>query len=186
MSYKFRSICLKFSSVALLMLFIQVAFAQKTVKEYGVSQYKELDAAIKERQAIIGKDLVVMLWTDTLQYKTELGDFNSKTVAPIASCSKWLTAALVMQFVDEGKLSLDDKASKYLPILESYGKGYITIRHCLSHMTGIESDRNFLQRKKFASLEEEIESFAKKEIKANAGEEFRYSNIGLNIAGRVL
>lgn len=186
MSYKSCSICLKFSSVAIFMLFIQVASAQKTVKEYGVTQFKELDAAIKERQATIGKDLVVMLWTDTLQYKTESGDFNSKTVAPIASCSKWLTAALVMQFVDEGKLSLDDKASKYLPILESYGKAYITIRHCLSHMTGIESDRNFLQRKKFSSLEEEIESFAKKEIKANAGEEFRYSNIGLNIAGRVL
>jgi len=186
MSYKISAACLKFSSVAVFLLFIQVAFAQKTVKEYGTAQYRELDAAIKEKQAIIGKDLVVMLWTDTLQYKTELGDFNSKTVAPIASCSKWLTAALVMQFVDEGKLSLDDKVSKYLPIFESYGKSYITIRHCLSHMTGIEGDRNFLQRKRFSSLEEEIESFVKKEIKENPGVEFRYSNIGLNIAGRVM
>jgi CubicO group peptidase (beta-lactamase class C family) len=186
MSYKFRSICLKFSSVAFFLLFIQYGFAQKTVKKYGVEKHKALDAAIKEKVSIIGKDLVVMLWTDTLQYKTELGDFNSKTVAPIASCSKWLTAALIMQFVDEGKLSLDDKVSKYLPIFESYGKSYITIRHCLSHMTGIESDRNFMQRKRFSSLDEEIESFAKKEIRANAGEEFRYSNIGLNIAGRVL
>jgi len=186
MSYKIHSTCLKFSSVALFLLIVQVSLAQKHIKEYGTAQYKELDAAIKEKQAIIGKDLVVMLWTDTLQYKTELGDFNSKTVAPIASCSKWLTAALLMQFVDEGKLSLDDKVSKYLPIFESYGKSYITIRHCLSHMTGIEGDRNFLQRKKFSSLEEEIESFVKKEIKENPGVEFRYSNIGLNIAGRVL
>jgi len=186
MSYKIGATCLKFSSVAIFLLFIQITAAQKGTKEYGVENYSQLDAAIKQKQAILGKDLVVMLWTDTLHYKTELGDFNSKTMAPIASCSKWLTAALVMQFVDEGKLSLDDKVAKYLPVFESYGKSYITLRHCLAHMTGIEGDRNFLQRKKFSSLEEEVEAFAKKEIKENPGVEFRYSNIGLNIAARVL
>src|SRR5437762_13516744 len=34
--------------------------------------------------------------------------------------------------------------------------------------------------------EEEVNSFASKDIQANPGEEFRYSNIGLNIAGRIL
>jgi CubicO group peptidase (beta-lactamase class C family) len=117
-----------------------------------------------------------------------MGDFNSKTEAPIASASKWLTAALILELVDEGKLSLDDKVSRYLPIFEMYGKNYITLRHCLSHFTGIESEagiKAILQRKKFASLNEEVESFAKKEIQTNPGTEFRYSNIGLNIAGRV-
>jgi CubicO group peptidase (beta-lactamase class C family) len=186
MSQKLISNCLKFSYLILFMLFLQTGYSQKTVKEYGLAKYRELDENVKQKQPVIGKDLVVMLWSDTLQYKTELGDFNSKTIAPIASCSKWLTAVLVMQFVDEGKISLDDKVSRYLPIFESYGKGYITIRHCLSHMTGIEGEKNFLQRKKFSSLEEEVESFAKKEISANAGVEFRYSGIGLNIAARVL
>jgi CubicO group peptidase (beta-lactamase class C family) len=69
-------------------------------------------------------------------------------------------------------------------------KKYITIRHCLSHMTGIEDDDKFLkkilQRKKFKDLEEEIESFAAREIRANAGTDFWYGNIGLNIAARVL
>ena len=73
-------------------------------------------------------------------YKKEMGDFNAKTQAPIASCSKWLTAALVMQFVDEGKLSLDDKVVKYIPEFEKYCKSYITIRQCLSHMTGIADE----------------------------------------------
>ncbi|MGQ0738494.1 MAG: serine hydrolase domain-containing protein [Bacteroidota bacterium] len=119
-----------------------------------------------------------------------MGDFNSKTVAPIASCSKWLTAALVMQFVDEGKLSLDDKVVKYIPEFEKYFKSYITIRHCLSHMTGIADDDKFLkrilERRKYASLEEEVNDFAKKDIRANAGTDFWYGNVGLNIAGRVL
>ena len=133
-----------------------------------------------------------MIWekNDTLIYKKETGDFNSKTQAPIASCSKWLTAALVMTFVDEGKLSLDDNITKWLPEFEKYGKNYITIRTCLSHMTGIRSEPitllKLFERKKYNSLEDEVNAFAAKEIQANPTEEFRYSNIGLNIAGRVL
>lgn len=132
-----------------------------------------------------------MVWKgDSLLYKKEMGDFNSATQAPIASCSKWLTAALVMQFVDEGKLSLDDKVMKYIPEFEKYLKGYITIRQCLSHMTGIADNdkllKRILQRKKFSSLEEEVNEFAAREIRAKPGTDFWYGNVGLNIAGRVL
>ncbi len=183
MSYKFKVICLKFSLAAAFMLFLQPAFAQKN--------FSELEKAITENKNILGKDLVVIITSpDSIVYQKAYGDFNNKTQAPIASCSKWLTAALVMQMVDEGKLGLDDKISKYLPVFESYGKSYITIRQCLSHMTGIQSEGikilKFLERKKFNSLEEEVTEFAKKEIQANPGIEFRYSNIGLNIAARVV
>jgi CubicO group peptidase (beta-lactamase class C family) len=95
-----------------------------------------------------------------------------------------------MMFVDEGKISLDDPVVKYLPIFRNYMKNYITIRQCLSHMTGIQSEPinllRLLQRRKFNSLEEEVNSFAAKEIQAKPGTEFRYGNIGLNIAGRIL
>ena len=164
----------------------------------GQQDFTDLNVILQQKQKLLGKDFVVMLWSkgaglgkaDTLVYKKELGEFTSKTQAPIASCSKWLTAALVMTFIDEGKLSLDDKVTKWLPEFEKYGKNYITIRYCLSHMTGIRSEPitilKLLERKKFSSLEEEVNSFAAKDIQANPGEEFRYSNIGLNIAGRVL
>ncbi len=93
-------------------------------------------------------------------------------------------------FVDEGKISLDDKVVKYIPEFEKYFKKYITIRHCLSHMTGISEEggllKRLLQRKKYKSLEEEVNAFAAREIRANAGTDFWYGNIGLNIAGRVL
>lgn len=183
MSHTFKSLCLKFSLVAALMLFLQAAFSQKN--------FGELEKAIESRKAILGNDLVVMLTSgDSIIYEKDHGDFNNKTVVPIASCSKWLTAALVMQMVDEGKISLDDKVSKYLPVFESYGKAYITIRHCLSHMTGIQSEGirllKLFERRKFNTLDEEVTEFAKKEIQNNPGVEFRYSNIGLNIAARVV
>jgi CubicO group peptidase (beta-lactamase class C family) len=184
MSYKASSTCTSVISTLLFLLFFQPVAGQQN--------WSELDQELQAKQKLLGKDLVALIWKqgDTLVYKKELGEFNSKTQAPIASCSKWLTAALVMQFVDEGKLSLDDKIVKWIPEFEKYFKSYITIRHCLSHMTGIADDEGFfkkmLQRKKFASLEDEVNSFAARSIRANAGTDFWYGNIGLNIAGRVL
>jgi CubicO group peptidase (beta-lactamase class C family) len=183
MSCKSLSACINVTVVLSFLLLFQPAFAQ--------NNFSELDAILQQKQKLLGKDYVVMIWKkdDTLVYKKEVGEFNSKTQAPIASCSKWLTAAVVMSFVDEGKLSLDDKITKWLPEFAKYGKNYITIRHCLSHMTGIRSEpitlARLLERKKYGSLEDEVNAFAAKDIQANPGEEFRYSNIGLNIAARI-
>ena len=64
-------------------------------------------------------------------------DFNDTVKAPIASCSKWLSAALVMTFVDEGRLKLDETLGRFLPVMTAHQKGGITIRDCLSHLTAI-------------------------------------------------
>jgi CubicO group peptidase (beta-lactamase class C family) len=184
MSLKINLNCMKVISIALFLLLLQSAKAQYN--------WSDLDAELQVKQKTLGTDVVVMVWKqgDTLIYKKELGTFNSKTVAPIASSSKWLTAALVMQFVDEGKVSLDDKISQWIPEFARYGKNYITLRHCLSHMTGVDDEGGFVkkifQRKKFSSLEEEVNSFASREIRANPSQDFWYGNIGPNIAGRVL
>ncbi len=176
-------ICLKVTLIATFLQFLQPA--------YGQSAWSELDQELQAKQKLLGTNIVALVWKgDSLVYKKEMGDFNSKTQAPIASCSKWLTAALVMQQVDDGKISLDDKIGRYLPEFNKYGKSYITIRDCLSHMTGIDDEGGFLkklfQRKKFASLEEEVNSFASREIRANPTTDFWYGNIGLNIAGRIV
>ncbi|MEO7529685.1 MAG: serine hydrolase domain-containing protein [Chitinophagaceae bacterium] len=174
---------MKVITFALFLLLLQPVYSQYN--------WGNLDTEIEAKQKILGENFVAMIWDkDSLLYKKEIGGFNSKTQAPIASCSKWLTAALVMQFVDEGKLSLDDKVVKYIPEFDKYFKGYITIRQCLSHKTGIKDEEGMLKklmkRRKLESLEEEVNGFAAQSIRANAGTDFWYGNIGLNIAGRVL
>jgi CubicO group peptidase (beta-lactamase class C family) len=139
----------------------------------------------------LGKNVVCILYKNgKLLYKKESPDLSAKTQQPVGAVSQWLTAALVMTFVQEGKLSLDDKVSDYIPLLRKYSKTYITIRNCLTHNTGIESDFNMahlFQKSKFKTLEEEATAYAsKREIKANPGTEFNYSNVGFNLAGRVL
>ncbi|MGB3155065.1 MAG: serine hydrolase domain-containing protein [Chitinophagaceae bacterium] len=183
MSYKVSSICMKVISVISFLLFLQPVSAQYN--------WTQLDAELRDKQQILGNNVVALIWKgDSLIYKKEMGGFNSNTQAPIASCSKWLTAALVMQFVDAGKLSLDDKVAKYIPEFEKDSKKSISIRQCLCHMTGITDDDKFLkrllQRRKLASLEEEVNEFAARDSRTRPGTDFWYGNVGLNIAGRVL
>lgn len=183
MSYKISYICMKVMIVAGFLLILQPASGQTT-------GFEGLTETLTANQKIMGNNFVTMVWQgDTVVYKKEFGELNAKTAAPIAHASKWLTAALVMQFVDEGKISLDDKITKWLPEYARYGKNYITIRLCLASMTGIKYDEKFLTKvmtKKTSTLEEEVNSYASREIQTNPGEEFRYNNIGADIAGRVL
>jgi len=124
------------------------------------------------------------------QRKTaDLDDYTPSTRQPIASCSKWLSAALIMTFVDEGKLKLTDSVGKYLPVLSAHGKGKITISQCLSHLTGIEAPKLKESIKDVVeanSMAEAIENIANLPMEGEPGKTFHYSNVGLQIAGAVL
>ncbi|MCJ8208824.1 beta-lactamase family protein [Mucilaginibacter sp. RS28] len=116
-------------------------------------------------------------------------DFTSTTKQMIASCSKWYSAALVMTFVDEGKLKLTDTVGKYLPVLTQHGKGNITIAQCLSHTTGIKAPdlKESLQEwKNVGSMDEAIAQIASLPMEGKPGTVFHYSNAGLQIAGAVI
>ncbi len=182
MSYKTKLDCLKCTLVLSLLL---TCLVSKSQYDFG-----RVDKLLTTNQKALGNRVAAMVYKDgKIVYQKELGEFTVKSQAPVASCSKWLTAALVMTFVDEGKLSLDEKVSTYIPIFETYSKGYITLRQCLAHETGIADSKGIgkiLEHKKFESLEEEVNSFAKKEIAANAGKVFFYGNIGPDIAARVV
>ena len=175
-----RRVC---SILAFFLLFFQSANSQYNPQ--GLDDY-----FLKNQKAFGGKFAAVVYKDGKIVYQKLMGEFNAKTQATIGDAAKWLTAALVMIFVDQGKISLDDPVSKYIPSFEKYMKNYVTLRHCLAHTTGIENEGNrvgrILSRKKFASLEEEVDALAAKEISANPGEEFHYGNIGPSIAGRVL
>lgn len=173
------------SLLLLSFLFSTILFSQ--------SKFENLEEFLETNKEKLGKDFYVMIWKkdDTVVYRKQSNpQFRSNVPAPIAASSQWLTAALVMMFVDEGKLSLDDPVVKYVPEFGKYFKNYITLRHCLSQTTGIGSEAlklsKIFDKGKYESLEAEVNSFASRNIAVNPGQEFFYGNIGLNIAGRVL
>jgi CubicO group peptidase (beta-lactamase class C family) len=115
--------------------------------------------------------------------------YTPQTRQRIASCSKWLSAALVMSFVDEGKLRLDDTVGQYLPVLSAHGKGNITVRQCLSHLTGIKEPplrESLGEMRGIRTMDEAIGLIAEMPMEGAPGTVFHYSNAGLQIAGAIL
>ena len=138
----------------------------------------------------LDQEFVFLLSTaDSTLLLMETKTFTTKSQVPIFVSSQWLTAALLFKLAEEGKLSIDDPVQKYIPEFGKYFKGYITIRHCLSHMTGIEQkemNRPLGQRKNYTSLEEEVNDLVKLTIRAKPGTACWFSqSVGINIAGRV-
>jgi CubicO group peptidase (beta-lactamase class C family) len=194
MSYKVKTTCLQFSLGLICLLFWLIVPAQKKpAAEPSPYNFDALDQLFKQNQKALGANYVALVWKDgKIVYQKQASlDFNGKAQAPIANAANWMIAALVMTYVDEGKISLDDKVSKYIPIFSTYMKNYITIRNCLTNTTGIRAGEDevmkAMPRSKFDDLEGEVNSFAsKRDIATNPGTEFFYSNMGPNIAARVL
>lgn len=118
-----------------------------------------------------------------------LQDYTSTTRERIASCSKWLTAALAMTFVDENKLRLNDTVGKYLPLMTKYGKGHIRVWQCLNHTTGIKTGtlkETFEAFKNIKSMNDAIEQIAMAPMEGEPGKTFRYGNTGLQIIAAII
>ena len=63
------------------------------------------------------------------------------TIFDLASLTKVVaTTTSVMMLVEEGKIRLSDRVASFIPGFESYGKGDITIRHLMTHMSGLRPD----------------------------------------------
>ncbi|MBP1650077.1 MAG: hypothetical protein H6Q26_234 [Bacteroidetes bacterium] len=119
-------------------------------------------------------------------YKKELGlRVDDKRL--IASCSKWLSGAVILSLVDEGKLSLTDTVGKYLPIFTKYHKGHITIRQLFSHTSGFpgNSDQHY-EGRPFMTLETAVDSIAAYvDMIHPAGTYFNYGGVSMQVAGRI-
>lgn len=120
-------------------------------------------------------------------YSKSYGGYLDSTVRKIASCSKWLSGAVLMSLVDQGKLSLDDTVGKYLPVFSQYGKGNITLAQLVSHTSGLpgssardyEDDQNI-------TLAQCADSIAKNvALIAQPGSKFDFGNVSMQVAGRV-
>jgi CubicO group peptidase (beta-lactamase class C family) len=114
------------------------------------------------------------------------------SVFRIASMTKSFTAVAILKLRDEGRLSLDDPAEKYVPemkalVYPSSDSPRITIRHLLSHSEGFPEDNPWGDQQ-LADTDEELSALIKAGIPfSNApGVAYEYSNFGFAILGRVV
>jgi CubicO group peptidase (beta-lactamase class C family) len=109
------------------------------------------------------------------------------TVFEIGSITKQFTAAGILTLAQEGKLSVDDKISKYLKDTpEAWAN--VTIRHLLTHTSGIKNytGLNGFQIRRHLTQEQFIQAIGKEPMDFQPGDSWKYCNTGFNLLGYII
>jgi uncharacterized protein YbbC (DUF1343 family)/CubicO group peptidase (beta-lactamase class C family) len=106
------------------------------------------------------------------------------TIFDLASLTKVIaTTTAVMQLIERGRIRLNDPVATFVPGFERYGKGAITIRHLLTHVSGLRPDVDLHPWQGYATAID----LAREEVPTSApGERFVYSDINFFLLGDIV
>ncbi len=105
----------------------------------------------------------------------------------LGSVSKPINLAAVMTLFDRGEFRLQDPVKKFLPAFTGDGRDEVTIRHLLTHVSGLPDQltNNNELRRRHAPLT----AFAEEALRARPafapGSRYQYSSMGILLATRV-
>jgi CubicO group peptidase (beta-lactamase class C family) len=115
-----------------------------------------------------------------------------QTIFESGSVAKQFTAAALFLLQQDGKLSLDDPARKYLPELPDYGSP-VTIRHLLTHTAGLRDWGSVMaltgagRGDRIVTQDIALDVISRqKSLDFAPGAEFSYSNSGYNLAAIIV
>ncbi len=120
-----------------------------------------------------------------LSYDDNAPPTAADTIYDLASLTKVIaTTTMAMILVDEGRLDLDAPVRDFLPRFTGPGKEKVTIRHLLTHSSGVDW---------WAPLYEElrgqpayVERIQAMDLVYEPGTETKYSDLGLILMGEIL
>jgi CubicO group peptidase (beta-lactamase class C family) len=99
------------------------------------------------------------------------------TVFDVASLTKLVTTLpVILTLVEKGTLHLDDPVSFFLPEFERYGKSTITIKHLLTHTSGLPAHREYFLEN--LTTEQILKRIYDEQLVAPIGEKVIYSDLG--------
>lgn len=114
---------------------------------------------------------------------------TADSVFQIGSITKPFTASMIMQLRDEGRLTLDDALLKHLPNFRNADMRRlrkVTLRHLLTHQSGIDGD--FFPRTDSGdrSIEQLLEMASMVPSLFEPGTNYSYCNVGFSALGRII
>ncbi len=107
------------------------------------------------------------------------------TMFDLASLTKVVaTTPSIMKLVEDGRVRLNDRVATFIPGFERYGKADITVRHLLTHTSGLRPDVDLADDWTGAATAIHL---AIEEVPASApGERFVYSDINYILLGEIV
>ena len=110
---------------------------------------------------------------------------TSDTVFKIGSVSKQFIATGVMLLVNDGKVELQDKVSKYLEGAPEAWQG-ITVQHVLNHSSGLVRESPGFAPFQLQSDAEIVRKAYDTPLRFQPGEKFEYCNLGYFISAEII
>ncbi len=111
----------------------------------------------------------------------------SETLWPLASISKLYSAAAAMALVERGDLALTQPVHHFLPACRGKGRKKITVRHLITHTSGLVYESPKMEARLIAHtpLEDLIAEGLAHPLAFPPGSQFSYSDLGLAVLGKV-
>lgn len=107
----------------------------------------------------------------------------------IGSVTKQFTAVSILMLMEQGKLSLSDEITKFLPDYPTQGHK-ITIEHLLTHTSGIKSYTSLPEWlplwRKDMTMKELIDLFKNKPMEFAPGDSWNYNNSAFVLLGAII
>ena len=171
----------------------KAAHIEKLIKQYAANEQFNGVVLIAEKGNVI--------------YQKAFGvadhEWNIKnttdTKFEIASITKTVTALMIMQLAERGKIDLNGHISDYLKDYPQETGSKITITQLLTHSSGLQTDiadfppngNNFPDiaakiNLDFLSIEEQVSVIAKRPLLFEPGTSFNYSSDGYTVLGRII
>lgn len=138
--------------------------------------------------AVYNNRVLVIVEHETMGeiFRYRSGLISQDTKLPIASASKWLSAAIVLSCAEKGLFHMDDRVGAYLPIFDAYGKGDITIRQCFSMKSGLSLGDPDYELDSSLTLAQSVNLIAANTpIVFPPGTMFDYEGDGMQAVGRI-
>ncbi|HWO10298.1 MAG TPA: serine hydrolase domain-containing protein [Polyangiaceae bacterium] len=192
-----RRVCHILAALPAVVLGVNLQHAAAIETGRSAAMYARLDeylTAQLERARIPGAALVVVE-ADRIAHVASFGSagpsgerITPQTPFSVGSVSKSFTALAALQLMEQGLLDLDASVQRYLPWLEVTERGGaapITIRHLLSHTSGL-STRSGRRIQGDETLTQAVSNLARFELVAAPGERFEYSNSNYQVLGAVI
>ena len=159
----------------------------EVLEEFSTTIYKhfEDDYIVGAEFLIVKSGHIVMHEAYGWMDREELKPIEPNTIFNIRSMTKMLTGASAQILIDEGRLSLDDQVSQYLPGFNNRKSGGITIEQLLTHRSGLPMS-TLTSLDEFDDLYSIGNSIGEKGPEFTPGSKFWYSDAGSEALGAVV
>jgi uncharacterized protein YbbC (DUF1343 family)/CubicO group peptidase (beta-lactamase class C family) len=175
-----------------------IARQQRAASPTGldVRKFEQIETLVREEigQKRLPGAVVLIGVGDRIVYQKAIGNrslvpsaepMTLDTIFDVASLTKVVaTTTSVMMLIEQGRLRLVDRVATFIPGFERYGKADITIRHLLTHVSGLRPDVDLGDD--WLGTDTAIQLAIEEVPTAPAGTRFVYSDINFFLLGEIV